>query len=101
MCMHVCAKVKCIIYFRDFNPVDGNWNTKGCELNREKSTQTKAVCECNHLTHFAILLSPVAVEQVSVSKSFALINMFLTVLIYTLSMKHQLSTLNRFLKIMF
>ena len=35
--------------------VSGQWSEEGCEINRVNSTMT--VCKCNHLTHFAILLS--------------------------------------------
>ena len=31
---------------------------RGCEMVVEDSNSTLTVCECNHLTHFAILLSP-------------------------------------------
>ena len=27
-------------------------------MNETESTERKTVCECNHLTHFAVLLSP-------------------------------------------
>ena len=27
-------------------------------MNEDYSSETRTVCECNHLTHFAILLSP-------------------------------------------
>jgi hypothetical protein len=27
-------------------------------MNEAESTERKTVCECNHLTHFAVLLSP-------------------------------------------
>ena len=27
-------------------------------MNEDDSSETRTVCECNHLTHFAILLSP-------------------------------------------
>ena len=30
----------------------------GCYRNENLSNTTATVCECNHLTHFAILLSP-------------------------------------------
>ena len=32
----------------------GQWSQDGCKTD---FTSTKTVCECNHLTHFAILLS--------------------------------------------
>ena len=36
----------------------GHWSGKGCTRNFNLSSTSKTVCECNHLTHFAILLSP-------------------------------------------
>ena len=36
----------------------GRWSTRGCVRNAELSSTTRTVCDCNHLTHFAILLSP-------------------------------------------
>ena len=37
----------------------GEWSTKGCETNFNSTT---TVCRCNHLTHFAILLSAQPLE---------------------------------------
>ncbi|XP_028397229.1 adhesion G protein-coupled receptor L2-like [Dendronephthya gigantea] len=34
----------------------GSWSSEGCELDKTHSTSTKAVCLCNHLTNFALLL---------------------------------------------
>ena len=34
-----------------------DWSDKGCVKNGLLSNDTRTVCECNHLTHFAILLS--------------------------------------------
>ena len=36
----------------------GRWSEKGCTRNTKLSSASKTVCDCNHLTHFAILLSP-------------------------------------------
>ena len=36
----------------------GSWSTRGCVRNSTLSSKTRTVCDCNHLTHFAILLSP-------------------------------------------
>ena len=36
----------------------GRWNTSGCYY--EISDNNIVTCRCNHLTHFAILLSPEA-----------------------------------------
>ena len=35
----------------------GEWSTRGCSRNATASNDSVTVCECNHLTHFAILLS--------------------------------------------
>ncbi len=37
----------------------GEWSNDGCYRNDTLSNISQTVCECNHLTHFAILLSPV------------------------------------------
>lgn len=35
--------------------MNGNWATEGCELTHSNSTHIS--CKCNHLTHFAVLMS--------------------------------------------
>ena len=35
-----------------------NWSSDGCYVNTKLSNSNVVVCECSHLTHFAILLSP-------------------------------------------
>ena len=37
----------------------GQWSNDRCFKNDTLSNSSQTVCECNHLTHFAILLSPV------------------------------------------
>ena len=37
-------------------PLTGSWSEDGCSLMEQEGEAV--VCECNHLTHFAILLSP-------------------------------------------
>ena len=37
--------------------VNGRWDTEGCVRNDNLSNSTQTVCECTHLTNFAILLS--------------------------------------------
>ena len=37
--------------------VSGRWDTEGCVRNDSLSNSTHTVCECTHLTNFAILLS--------------------------------------------
>ncbi len=36
----------------------GIWSSKGCSKNLKLSSTSVTVCECNHLTTFAIILSP-------------------------------------------
>ena len=38
------------------DPPTGSWSRNGCHMTSEEGSVV--VCECNHLTHFAILLSP-------------------------------------------
>ncbi|XP_059506370.1 adhesion G-protein coupled receptor G6-like isoform X2 [Stegostoma tigrinum] len=47
--------VECV--FWDFlkNNASGGWNSEGCTTAQTTSNQT--VCECNHLTHFGVLLT--------------------------------------------
>ena len=40
----------------------GQWSDRGCARNENLSNESITVCECNHLTHFAILLSAAPVE---------------------------------------
>ena len=35
----------------------GQWSDRGCYRNESLSNSSVTVCECNHLTHFALLLS--------------------------------------------
>ena len=35
----------------------GQWSQEGCYLNQQQSNSSSSICECNHLTHFAILIS--------------------------------------------
>ena len=37
--------------------ISGQWATEGCTRNDRASNKSQTVCECNHLTHFALLLS--------------------------------------------
>ena len=68
----------------------GQWSTEGCNTN---FTATMTVCECNHLTHFAILISARPIElsqqQISVLQitgyiglSMSLLAMAITVLVF-------------------
>ncbi len=76
---------------------EGNFSTRGCFLNPILSTPTKSVCECNHLTHFAILLSsnPLELGQVDrtvlnyigyIGVSISLVAMALTIFTFVAMM---------------
>ena len=43
----------------------GQWSNDGCFKNDTLSNSSQTVCECYHLTHFAILLSPVPLNPES------------------------------------
>jgi len=45
-------------FVNEGNSVNGRWSKQGCDVSKEESNKTTTVCVCNHLTHFAILLSP-------------------------------------------
>lgn len=36
----------------------GHWSEDGCSPNEELSNENQTVCECVHLTNFAVLMSP-------------------------------------------
>ena len=40
----------------------GQWSTRSCLKNETLSNISVTVCECGHLTHFAILLSPAPLD---------------------------------------
>ncbi|KAK6308672.1 hypothetical protein J4Q44_G00201350 [Coregonus suidteri] len=46
---------KCAFWEYDPSSMQGHWATQGCEQTHVNSTTT--TCSCNHLTHFAILMS--------------------------------------------
>jgi len=48
----------CVSTSSEGNSVNGRWSKQGCDISKEESNTTTTVCVCNHLTHFAILLSP-------------------------------------------
>ncbi|XP_032074726.1 adhesion G protein-coupled receptor L4 isoform X3 [Thamnophis elegans] len=47
--------VKCVFWNYSEDTMEGNWATEGCERIHSNSTHTS--CRCNHLTHFAVLMS--------------------------------------------
>ncbi len=46
------------IFFVENNSYRGNWSLEGCSMNMEESNTTSGifVCECSHLTNFAVLM---------------------------------------------
>ena len=46
---------KCAFWEYDPDTLQGHWATHGCT--REQVNSTATTCSCNHLTHFAILMS--------------------------------------------
>ena len=65
VCVTLCHTV--LLCFR------GVWSTEGCERVVEESNSTFSVCECQHLTHFAILLSPGVTVRVALWKQTCLV----------------------------
>ncbi|NXN15977.1 AGRL4 protein, partial [Indicator maculatus] len=47
--------IKCAFWNYSADSMIGNWATQGCELTHSNSTHIS--CKCNHLTHFAVLMS--------------------------------------------
>lgn len=47
--------IKCAFWNYSEDTMEGSWATEGCERTHFNSTHTS--CTCNHLTHFAILMS--------------------------------------------
>uniref|UniRef100_A0A7M4FLQ8 Adhesion G protein-coupled receptor L4 n=1 Tax=Crocodylus porosus TaxID=8502 RepID=A0A7M4FLQ8_CROPO len=47
--------IKCAFWNYSADTMNGDWATEGCELTH--SNATHASCKCNHLTHFAVLMS--------------------------------------------
>ena len=73
----------------------GKWSTRGCTKNEDLSSNRFTICECTHLTHFALLLSakPLLPQNPHVTISLAFIGyvgvavsvvtMMLTVITFT------------------
>ncbi|KAH0618475.1 hypothetical protein JD844_017722 [Phrynosoma platyrhinos] len=47
--------IKCAFWNYSEDTMEGSWLTEGCERTHFNSTHTS--CRCNHLTHFAVLMS--------------------------------------------
>ena len=61
--LYTCSQCQGSILFT------GEWSTEGCETN---FNSTSTVCRCNHLTHFAILLSARPLSDLSQTHILAL-----------------------------
>ncbi|XP_001100419.4 adhesion G protein-coupled receptor L4 isoform X1 [Macaca mulatta] len=53
----ITDRYKSLCAFWNYSPdtMNGTWSSEGCELTYSNETHTS--CRCNHLTHFAILMS--------------------------------------------
>jgi len=57
MAQNVYIKIMHMYYLRHLVLNAGEWSTRGCTKNEDLSSDLSTICECTHLTHFAILLS--------------------------------------------
>ncbi|XP_048207604.1 adhesion G protein-coupled receptor L4 isoform X2 [Perognathus longimembris pacificus] len=48
-------RTQCVFWNYSPDAMNGSWSSEGCELTYANETHTS--CRCNHLTHFAILMS--------------------------------------------
>ncbi|XP_018415371.1 PREDICTED: adhesion G protein-coupled receptor L4 [Nanorana parkeri] len=55
---------KCAFWKYTMETLRGQWSTEGCEVDYSNVTHTS--CKCNHLTHFAILMTSSSHNQVSI-----------------------------------
>ncbi|XP_072275629.1 adhesion G protein-coupled receptor L4 [Pyxicephalus adspersus] len=58
---------KCAFWKYSVETLHGEWSTEGCEVENANANYT--TCKCNHLTHFAILMTSSSHTQVSVHHS--------------------------------
>lgn len=58
---------KCAFWKYRVETLQGEWSTEGCEVDYANVSHTS--CKCNHLTHFAILMTSSSHNQVSVRGS--------------------------------
>ncbi|XP_056388582.1 adhesion G protein-coupled receptor L4 isoform X1 [Hyla sarda] len=58
---------KCAFWSYDPESLLGEWSTEGCEVEYSNTSHTS--CTCNHLTHFAILMSPMSHNKVATHHS--------------------------------
>uniref|UniRef100_A0A3B4D032 Adhesion G protein-coupled receptor G3 n=1 Tax=Pygocentrus nattereri TaxID=42514 RepID=A0A3B4D032_PYGNA len=56
---------KCVFWKMSHNSEQGSWSTDGCNTIHNN---TDIVCECNHLSFFAVLVSPDAPDPVNIHR---------------------------------
>ncbi|XP_072516052.1 adhesion G-protein coupled receptor G1 [Salminus brasiliensis] len=56
---------KCVYWKLPNNSDKGNWSTEGCETSQN---YTNITCKCNHLSFFAVLISPDVPDPVEVQR---------------------------------
>jgi hypothetical protein len=62
--LHITSAINFVLFSDASGAViGGEWSSRGCSL--VSTNSTLSVCECNHLTHFATLLSP-RLQKVSI-----------------------------------
>jgi hypothetical protein len=57
----IVSRAICVFLDYDRSSFDSQWSSNGCYL--RESNKTHSVCECDHLTHFAILMDVYGVHQ--------------------------------------
>ncbi|XP_052248234.1 adhesion G protein-coupled receptor L3-like isoform X1 [Dreissena polymorpha] len=59
------SKPSCSFWEKGNSSVEGFWSSDGCELVEYNQQTGRVTCSCNHLTNFAVLMSPgVTVEKI-------------------------------------
>ncbi|CAI9584919.1 unnamed protein product [Staurois parvus] len=58
---------KCAFWKYSVETLQGEWSTEGCDVDNANVSHTS--CKCNHLTHFAILMTSSSHNQVSIYHS--------------------------------
>ncbi|KAL6468916.1 hypothetical protein MHYP_G00224400 [Metynnis hypsauchen] len=56
---------ECVFWKMSHNSEQGSWSTEGCNTSRNN---TDFVCECNHLSFFAVLVSPDVPDRVNIHR---------------------------------
>ena len=56
-----------ILHIYSSQPVSGSWSSAGCEVIKQEQTPDISVCQCDHMTSFAVLhdVSDVEVSDIT------------------------------------